>query len=322
MTPSATVIRRSSKQTTTIGLLMACLCLLLARPACAQPEERPPARQPQERLEISPERLRARLASLLEEIDASRARLNEAIETLDNGGTSDEAMQVLGGSARVRRMAEFWGQWARGGPEGRPGADRVARNNANGRNPERGGADRGPGPNDDVPVEDVSAFLESHAPEFAARLRQLRDEDPRRAEVLRNRLRPRVGEILAAMRMDPELGELLTREFRVSMEMLDVSRRYAQMLAASDPNLDEVRAELRSLAAEHVELRLARRDHEIKVLAARIDELQAEVDEQRANREVFIEQIVERAGRMGVPEGDRPGRRGPRGERPGEPDGN
>ncbi|MFG0259880.1 MAG: hypothetical protein ACF8LK_05950 [Phycisphaerales bacterium JB041] len=270
-----------------------------------------------QQFEISPERLRTRLATLLEEIDASATRIRTAVETLDNGGTAAEALEAMGGPSRVRRLAEFWGQWTAGSQnEGR--GDRFG--------PERGqrspqgerGMDRPPVPGDEVSAEEVRAFLEEHAPEFAARLDALRSQDERRAEFFANRLRPRIGEILVAQRQDPELGDLLTREFRVNMELLDAGRRYARMLAAEDPTLGEAREHLRSLAGEQVDLRLARREHEIRALASQIESLRADVDQQRKNREQYIEQIVERSGQWAESEREgRPDRRGPRDGRPG-----
>ena len=286
--------------------------------------ERPPPPPPQQALadegppfDFNPERLRTRLATLLEELDSSATRIRSAVETLDNGGTAAEAMEAMGGPSRVRRLAEFWGQWSRGSQtDGR--GERF--------NPDRGprtaqgerGLDRAPAPGDDVSAAELAAFLESHAPEFAARLDALREQDDRRAEFFANRLRPRIGEILAAQRQDPELGELLTREFRVNMELLDAGRRYARALASGDSSLDEAREELRALAGEQVDLRLARREHEIRALASQIESLQADVDQQREKREQYIEQIIERSGQWGESErSGGPERRGARDGRPG-----
>lgn len=285
------------------------------RPAPAPPQQaRGGDGQP---FDVSPDRLRTRLATLLEELDASATRIRTAVETLDDGGSASEAMEVMGGPSRVRRLADFWGQWSG-----------VSQNEGRGErfNPERGprggqgdrGVDRPPAPGDDVSAEALAAFLESHAPEFAARLNALRAQDVRRAEFFANRLRPRIGEILAAQRQDPELGELLTREFRVNMELLDAGRRYARALASEDSSLDEARETLRALAGEQVDLRLARREHEIRVLASQIESLQADVDEQREKRERYIEEIFARAEQWA--DSERSGGPDRRGSRDGRPD--
>jgi len=242
-------------------------------------------------------RLRARLASLLEELESNTTKIRGVIKILDEGGTAENAIQAMGGPARVRRLAEFWGQWSRfsqnEGRDGRPGAAQRPRNG-----PAERGADRGPGGDRaaDISTERVSTFLEEHAPELAAKIRELRAQDPRRAEFFEKRLRPRVAEILIARQHDPELGDLLTREFRVSMELIDAGRRYARMVASQNAGVDMAREKLRTLAAAQVDLRLARRERDIRQLAARLEALQAEVDLQREDRDRYIDEIVERAG--------------------------
>ncbi len=313
------------------GLSVACVA-----PAFGQQEDRagastlPPVQEQRggagAATDISPARLRARLASLLEELEANTTTIRGVIETLDAGGSAEDAIQALGGPARVRRLAEFWGQWSRfsqnEGRDGRPGAAQRLRNA-----PAERGTDRGPGGDrgTDISAERVSAFLAEHAPKLAAKIRELRAQDPHRAEFFEKRLRPRVAEILIARQRDPELGDLLTREFRVSMELVDAGRRYARMVAARHEGLDEAREKLRTLAAAQVDLRLARRERDIRQLAARLEALQAEVDVQRENRDRHIDEIVERAGAMtdrrpelrkqGGPE-----RRGPRDGLPGRAD--
>ncbi|MDQ7014205.1 MAG: hypothetical protein Q9O74_09950 [Planctomycetota bacterium] len=273
--------------------------------------------------DVSPARLRARLASLLEELESNTTKIRSVIEILDEGGTAEEAIQAMGGPARVRRLAEFWGQWSwfsqNEGRDGRPGATQRPRNG-----PAERGADRGPGGDRaaDISAERVSRFLEEHAPELAAKIRELRAQDPRRAEFFEKRLRPRVAEILIARQHDPELGDLLTREFRVSMELIDAGRRYARMVATQNEGLDLAREKLRTLAAAQVDLRLARRERDIRQLAARLEALQAEVDLQREDRDRYIDEIVERAGtttdrRPELRKQGGPERRGPRDGKPG-----
>lgn len=271
--------------------------------------------------DVTPTRLRTRLASLLEELEANATKIRGVITILDEGGTAEDAMEAMGGPARVRRLADFWGQWSRfsqrDGTDARPGAAQR---------PRGGPADRGPGrepgeePAADISAEMVFAFLEEHAPKLAARIRELREQDPHRAEFFAKRLRPRVAEILIAQQHDPELGDLLAREFRVSMELLDAGRRYARAIATNDQGADEARELLRKLAAEQVDLRLARRERDIRLLVERLESLQAEVDRQREDRERYIDEIVDRAGTQRRPDQrgqDSRERRGPPGERPG-----
>lgn len=265
------------------------------------------------------EQLRVRLASMLEQLDASTERLRGAIETLDAGGSIDDAIQRLGGPMRARRLAEMWTQW------GRPGeGDRPLRQGADSRFPQRGPGNgvidqpRGPWGARDVSPEEIFVFLREHAPQLAERLERLGKNDPRRVESFLTRLRPRISEILLTRAHDPELAELLARDFRVGMLVSEVGGGYARALAAGEEERAAgLRAELRELAAEQVDLRLARREHEIARLVGRLASLQAEVEAQREKREKLIDEVIERAGQS-RPRGaasDRPGRGSPS-ERP------
>jgi hypothetical protein len=260
---------------------------------------------------LSPERFRARLASLLEQLDGSAAKLRGAIETLDGGGSVEDVIEQLGGPIRARRLAELWGLW--GGPGESPTPDRPV---GEGGWPE--GSGHGPWETADVGAEEILAFMREHAPELGQRLGQLREEDPQMAERFLLRFSPRVSEIVAARAHDPELAELLTRDFRLNMRLLDVGNRYARTLAAGEAEqADQAKTELRELAAALVDLRHERRMHEIAMLDKRLEDLRAEVAEQRASREQLIGEMVEQAGRGRFRGG--PGERG--GDRRGPPEG-
>ncbi len=275
------------------------------------------------RADAQPEaaRFRTRLATMLEQLDASTERLRGAIETLDAGGSMDEAITQLGGPMRARRLAEMWSQW------GQPGeTDRPVREGAEGRPMQRGlgggPSDRGRGPWGDrqVTPEEILVFLREHAPQLAGRLDALRKDDPHRADGFLARFGPRVNEIITIRGHDPELAELLTRDFRVGMQVSEVGGGYARALAAGEgERAAALKEELRVLAAEQVDLRLARREHEIAQFVERLASLQAEVEEQRSMREQMIDEVVERAGqrRFRGQSGDRPGRGDPS-QRPGK----
>lgn len=278
------------------------------------------------RADAQPEaaRLRARLATMLEQLETSAERLRGAIETLDAGGSMDEAITQLGGPMRARRLAEMWSQWERPGD-----SDRPMREGANGKPIQRGLGDgpsdrvRGPWGDRQVSLEEILVFLREHAPQLAGRLDALRKNDQHRADGFLARLGPRVNEIMTTRAHDPELAELLIRDFRVGMQVSEVGGAYARALAAGAGAGEGERAatlkeELRVLAAEQVDLRLGRREHEIARFVERLESLQAEVEEQRSLREQMIDEVVERAGqgRFRGQSGDRPGRGDPS-QRPG-----
>ena len=321
---------------TALGRVAAVVLIVSGGTALAQlerrpdqaPGDRPPDQQAQpegerpDGLQLSPERFRARLASLLEQLDASAVRLRGAIETLDGGGSVEDVMAPRGGPVRVGRLADMWGQW--GGPGERSMPDRPGAGPGVGPGAGQGAeggwqgeAGRGPWEAREAGVEEIMTFLREHAPEIAERLRQLREEeqaggeDPRRAEGFILRFSSRVSEILAAREHDPELAELLTRDFRLGMRLLEAGSRYARALGAGEAEqAEQAKAELRELAAAQVDLKLERREHEIAMLAKRLEELQGEVEDQRTNREQLIDELVEQAGRgrfRGGPGGDRRG---------------
>lgn len=278
-----TIARRAARA---LGLTLSCL-VLCPGPAHAQPD-RPGTdtrRQDAERRDrpertrpaaMEPDHLRVRLVSMRDHLQGALARIDKAIETLDQDGSAEEAIESLGGPERTRRLAEFWSGWARG-------VEPAARDG------------RGPDADDDGPSRaEVFAFLERHASEMAERLRELRAQDARRAEFFLSRLEPRVAEIMATHRQDPELGELMLREFRLSMALLDAGRRYARALEAGHESADALGLDLRRLAAEHTDVRLARREYEIASLERRIESLRGEFAEQLAQRDEFIDRIVER----------------------------
>jgi hypothetical protein len=275
------------------GLLAAsCIALYLAPGAAAQETPSPP--QPESQPESQPEQdqatsadaanLRARLTRILEHLEGTSATVRTAIEKIDAGGSAAEAIDELGGPMLVRQLSQDWERWHRARVERRP--------------PQAAHPETSPPP-DGPPQADlrrVMAFLEEHAPEFAARMAEVRTGSPRRAEVLLGRLGPRVAEILATRERDPALAEIMTREFKVSMELLEVGGQVARARrGGDDARLEELRPALARLAAEQVELRLQRREHEISVLAERIASLREELEQQREEREALIDEVVERA---------------------------
>lgn len=294
--------RMKSARRLTIAIGLACVwCAGTAKAQDATADAaRPEAKREHRDAQMSPERVRERLGSLLVRLEDATERIRSAIGILDEGGTVEDAIESLGGPMRARRLAEFWGGWLDGGEEEsgsrRPFADRWRQRQAG----------------DD---EAVFPFLREHAPEMAARMDELREQDPERAEMLAGRLRSRVAEVIAARARDPELGELATREFRVTMELMDVGRRFARADATGHESAAELETQVRGLAAEQVDLRLARRELEISRLAEQLEALRAEVETQRGQRDGYIDEIVERTRKMDERGGPDDRRQPPRPER-------
>lgn len=268
--------------------------------AFAQPQDPPPpppadAAPPEE---VDAERVRARLTRVLEQLEASADRIRGAIQTLDEGGSVEEAFEGLGGPMMVRRLSEVWERW-NGGPWGGP----------------RQAGDRGPWDRDDAErradrPDEVMAFLREHAGELAERIDSVQAEDPRRADAFIARLEPRICEITAAQETDPDLASILTREFTLGIDLMDVGGQIVRARSAGDTDrLEGLRARMRELATEHVDLRLQRRAHEIATLEARLDALRADLEEQRNQRDDLIDQFAERSESEGWRGGDDDDRR-------------
>lgn len=260
----------------------ACVVALLSAAAPGQgdaPQEQPEAPQASE-----PDRaaLRARLTRVLEHLEQTAGSIRSAIETLDTGGSTADAIEELGGPTVVRRFSETWERWNRPADPREDARDQPGREDHD--SPR------------EIDAEHVRAFLEEHAPGVAARLDQVREGSPRRAEALVSRLKPRVAEILAARAHDPELAEILTREFTVGMALLDAAGESARARRAGDEaKLEEIRPRLAELAAEQVDLRLRRREHELATLAERVAALSEELEQQRQDRERLVNQLIDRA---------------------------
>ncbi|HZW09120.1 MAG TPA: hypothetical protein VFF69_04385 [Phycisphaerales bacterium] len=266
--------------------LIAAGCLGLLPAPAADAQTAPPDAQPQRERPADAETadLRAKLIRILDHLDETAATVRAAIAEADAGGSSEEIIDALGGPGLVRQFSDDWERWRRVRQEHRdpaPGAERPA--------PEADGPRR-------IDPARVMEFLEEHAPEVAARIAEVRSGSPRRAEALLARLGPRIAEILAARERDPALAEIMTREFKVGMELLEVGGQAARARREGDDGrLGELRPRLAELAAEQVDLRLRRREHEITVLAERIAALRQELDEQRQERQELIDAVVERA---------------------------
>lgn len=291
-------------------------------PCASAQQAAPPADQP---AVDAPDatHLRDRLSRMLKQLEASTERIRGAIKTLDDGGTVGEAIEQLGGPMMVRRFSEGWERW--NSPNDQPG-----------QGPGRGvddprGLGRGqPGGRVDWPgmegpravnPDEILAFLRENAPEYAERLESARAQDPRRFETFTQRLGPRVFEILSAREHDPDLADILTRDFRVGLALVNAGGDLVRARQSGDDDaIEQARAVLRSLASEQVDLRLARRELEVRRLEERLGELRADVDRQREQRGEMIDDVSARASEGpspdSGPDGDRRRNRRGRDERP------
>ncbi|MBK7404767.1 MAG: hypothetical protein IPJ41_09065 [Phycisphaerales bacterium] len=307
--------------TRTVLCLAACAGTLVTPGAFAQQAPPPPPEQP---TGLDASHLRDRLEKMLKQMEASTERIRSAITILDDGGAVGDAINQLGGPMMVRRFSENWERWNRqdeapgqgmgqgpGGGMGRAGDEPRGpggRGLGNGR-PEWPGVE---GPRA-VSPDEIMAFLRENAPEYADRLQTARDEDPHRFDLFAQRLGPRVGEILSAKDHDQELADILTNDFRVGLMLVKAGGECVRARQANDDGaLENARAKLRELAAEQVDLRLKRRELEVRRLEERLADLRKDVDQQRDKRATLIDELAERASQGAPPEAEDGERRRPR----------
>ncbi len=252
------------------------------QPGTEQPFDRPfDRRHAQIDRFQDPQQLRARLSTMLDGLHTTAARIENALNILDRGGSQQEAMNAIGGPMAVRRLSSLFS---------------LAKQHPLDRQPDKG--------HETVPlrqpVDDAKIFdyLQEHAPILGQRIELLQHNNPERARALISRFMPRYMDIQRTIQTDPDLGKLLEEEFIVSLKIMGVADEIAQARAAGDEQqLEAARQALRDLAGRDVDLRLAQRQYELDQLVAKMNRLRSELNEQQTNRDALIERIVARATR-------------------------
>lgn len=238
-----------------------------------------------------PQQLRDRLSSMLEDLLSTAARIENALNILDQGGSQQDALDAIGGPMAVRRLSSLFTLAKQQHPfDRKPTFDRSPKHTQEQETvPHRQ-------PVDDTKILD---YLQEHAPALGHRIALLQRENPDRARAIISRFMPRYMDIQRTMHADPDLGKLLEEEFIVSLKIMGVTEELAQARNTGDEKqIETARQALLELAGRDVDLRLAQRQYELDQLVAKTNRLRSELDTQRTNREAFIERIVARAMRF------------------------
>lgn len=271
-------------------------------PAATQPEVKPD--------ETERAFIKARLTSRLEAAKQNVARLEKLLERLE-AGEDPERVRRDGFSAlreRVRegrdRMRPDDGPPPGDGPPGGPGWWRRGPgmdgpNGEGGRPPPpppppdgRGGPREG-GDGPDGPPPMLLDLIERRAPEFAKRLRDLRDRDPRAFDRVMERMRGRFREI--AGERDEELQRLRIEELRLGFDTMLAMRTLRQQAEKDGVETPEAKGaieQLRDLTGRTFDTRRAIHEREVQTLQARVDKLKKQLQEQSPTREEFVESRV------------------------------
>ncbi len=242
---------------------------------------------------IDRDRLRARLERRLAEYRRFTAELEAGIARLNDGAPPGEvaaaleslAQSIRPGEALLRDRTSQEGPGTRGGPprdRSGPEGDRAF--------PDREGRPR------DGAIEPVRLLeiLKEASPEFAARIETLRGTDPEAADRMIGRMGPRLREALQAREQDPELFRLRVNEIRSGIELFDAARAYGQAVRSADPAaITAAESSLTEAANTHFDVRVAMQEREMQSLAARIEELRAELDRKKSERQSMVDGFVE-----------------------------
>lgn len=133
-------------------------------------------------------------------------------------------------------------------------------------------------------------FIREQFPLIAEELDAAQADYPQRYERRLARLMPEMRRLKEMMETDPERAELLIQERRLDMRARMTAQRYA---AATDANRERIRRELRGQLDQLFNVRIQRREADIRSLEVRIANLKAKLDESKAQRSEQIEKQLE-----------------------------
>lgn len=281
---------------------------LLAPGALAQ--DGPPEPPPQERGEADAGRLSALVERRLDQAERQHEMLSAIKRRLDGG----ESPMAIIAELRERGELGLLGEWGRGGDRDGP---RRQRDGDEPRDPEQASGE-------DYALwrTRIMAFLEQHAPEIAARVRQEGDSDEGRRAIFR--LRREIDRLIELREKGSDEFEPALARLRNGMRIATVVGKVREAAQASAPNpgtLRELRRELTELVGTQFDAQLAARAKWLDRMGERLQGARERLERERAERSQRIEaevaRMFERAMRPGDERGQgddrrRDAKRGPR----------
>lgn len=258
--------------------LLAALVFALSAAAGAQPHRERPEPPPDPAFDAPAHDagpLRERIRARLEQTVAQEGALRDALAALDRGEDPRTVAQDLFRRAHDEREP--------GPPPREVTLDELT--------PEK--------------RQEILAFVREVMPQLGARVDRELDENPDRADEIFLRLAPRVLPQIELRAKDPEMFDLRAESMR-----LDWRIRQAALRAHEAPDADrEVAVDaLRALVGERIDLTLRERALMIDRFEARLAEMRAELETDRANRDALVNEKVRELERP-APRGERPRRR-------------
>lgn len=265
----------------------------------AEPGDAPPQ---------EPAEARKFLERRLEEMTKRQQKLRDALKRLDDGVPVREALRGLDPRGDHGRGQD--GDEPRMGME-RP-LDRERGERRRGEHAEGEPAEGGRRPERAATPEarqHAHAFLREHLPALADKVEAQSRKDPEQADRNFARLMPRLAEAENVMRRDPELFKLRLRDIEATVGVVEAIKAYRDAAKADPAHAEQPTQALRSALGAQMDARMNLQAHEIQALGKRTEDMKADLDKKRGNRDAAIDDMLRKIkdfkdgeGRRGEPE--------------------
>ena len=141
---------------------------------------------------------------------------------------------------------------------------------------------KGPPPDNDRALWQL---LGDSYPEYA---RKLRRRGPRESQKALRQMRPWLHRLRQVRARNPELGQLIIQQHRTEMALDDCRKQWASSISSEQRK--NLSARIERLIEQRVDVRLQRRQMEIKILEQRLRDLKARLAKQLSDRDDLVEQ--------------------------------
>ncbi len=131
-------------------------------------------------------------------------------------------------------------------------------------------------------------FMKQHFPAMHTRLIAQRRDDPEMFKHALGRLVPTMINLMAAVKRNPQLGQVMIEDYKLEQDIRDVIRRYHAQ-ATDGPGKESLKEQIRQLLTEQFDKRQVRRELEIEELERRIDQQKKRLAEREKNRASLID---------------------------------
>lgn len=251
--------------------------------------------RPGDRLDAAardPKQLKDIIDRMLDQNNRIERRLTDAKAKLEAGAPPEEVIRSLR-EARAGNMAEqFFQNWRE-----RQGGDPNSQAPMFEKPP--GGPGGGPDPEQ---REELMQFIREVRPEFAARLEQWKENEPKAFRAVIGHLMMQAIDTFRERDRDKQLFELRKDDLRTSIFIVEKSAEVRAAQAANQTSNNgqaeseqfiKAKAELRELMGKGYDSRVRVREYEADRLAKRLEETRAKIQETKDVREQMLDKAVQ-----------------------------